>query len=70
MDTLAKVSQAIYQQRALQIQCHSLSSDLTSREIGPFPLVDHGLRWHVHAYDRKCKRFTDFVINASPKPSC
>ena len=63
LDTLAKVSQAIYQKQALQIQYRSLSSGLTTREIVPFALVDNGLRWHVRAYDRKRERFTDFVIN-------
>lgn len=68
LDTLAKVSQAIYQKRALQIQYRSLSSGLTTREIVPFALVDNGLRWHVRAYDRKRERFTDFVINRIAKP--
>lgn len=63
IDILAKVSQAIYQKRALQIQYRSLSSGLTTREIVPFALVDNGLRWHVRAYDRMRERFTDFVIN-------
>lgn len=68
LDTLAKVSQAIYQKQALQIQYRSLSSGLTTREIVPFALVDNGLRWHVRAYDRMRERFTDFVINRIAKP--
>ncbi|WP_138379479.1 helix-turn-helix transcriptional regulator [Luteithermobacter gelatinilyticus] len=68
MAILAKVSQAIYQKRVLQIQYRSLSSGATFREIVPFALVDNGLRWHVRAYDRKRERFTDFVINRIAKP--
>ena len=68
IDTLAKVSQAIYQNCALQIHYRSLSSGPTVREIAPFALVDNGLRWHVRAYDRKRERFTDFVINRIAKP--
>lgn len=63
IETLARVSQAIHQKRALQIQYRSLSSKPATRVIVPFALVDNGLRWHVRAYDRKRERFTDFVIN-------
>lgn len=68
LDVLAKVTQAIYQKKALWVQYRSLSSGLTTREIVPFALVDNGLRWHVRAYDRKRECFTDFVINRIAKP--
>ncbi|WP_237067883.1 helix-turn-helix transcriptional regulator [Microbulbifer guangxiensis] len=68
MDILAKVSQSIYQKRALRIRYRSLSSGLSTREIVPFALVDNGLRWHVRAYDRKRERFSDFVISRISKP--
>lgn len=69
LDTLAIVTKAIHQKKALQIDYRSLSSGLGTREIVPFALVDNGLRWHVRAFDRKRMTFTDFVINriASPK---
>lgn len=68
LDVLAKITQAIFQQKALKIQYFSLSSGQTSREIVPFALVDNGLRWHVRAFDRKRNIFTDFVINRIAKP--
>ena len=68
LETLATVTKAIHQKRVLKIDYRSLSSGLTTREIIPFALVDNGLRWHVRAYDRMRKRFTDFVINRIAKP--
>ena len=68
IDVLAKISQAVFQHKALRIQYFSLSSGQTRREIVPFALVDNGLRWHVRAFDRKRKIFTDFVINRIAQP--
>jgi len=68
LDTLAIVTQAIHQKKALQIQYRSLSSGLTTREIVPFALVDNGLRWHVRAHDRKREAFNDFVVNRIARP--
>ena len=68
MGTLAAVTKAIHQKKALKVEYRSLSSGLTMREITPFALVDNGLRWHVRAFDRKRERFTDFVINRIAKP--
>lgn len=60
---LAAVTRAIYRDRALEVTYHSLSSGEVKREIVPFALIDNGLRWHVRAYDRLKRRFSDFVIN-------
>lgn len=68
LDTLAIVTKAIHQKKALQIDYRSLSSGLSTREIVPFALVENGLRWHVRAYDRKREIFTDFVINRISRP--
>ncbi|PIE43044.1 MAG: hypothetical protein CSA50_07065 [Gammaproteobacteria bacterium] len=68
LDTLAIVTQAIHQKKALQIQYRSLSSGLTTREIVPFALVDNGLRWRVRAHDRKRKAFNGFVVNRIVRP--
>jgi len=68
LDTLAIVTQAIHQKKALQIQYRSLSSGLSTREIVPFALVDNGLRWHVRAFDRKRGAFSDFVVNRIARP--
>ena len=63
LDRIAGVSRAIYRGTPLHVQYRSLSSGLTAREIVPHALVDNGLRWHVRAYDRVRKKFSDFVIN-------
>jgi hypothetical protein len=68
LDTLAVITQAIHQGKAIKISYRSLSSGLSSRVIVPFALVDNGLRWHVRAYDRKRNHFADFVINRISKP--
>ncbi len=68
LDILAKITQAIYQKKALQIHYRSLSSGLTTREIVPFALVDNGLRWHVRAFDRVHGQFRDFVLNRIAEP--
>jgi hypothetical protein len=68
LNTLAIVTQAIHQKKAIQIQYRSLSSGLSTREIAPFALVDSGLRWHVRAHDRKREAFNDFVVNRIARP--
>lgn len=60
---LSAVTRAIYRQRPLKARYNSLSLGETTREIIPFALIDNGLRWHVRAYDRRKRRFSDFVIN-------
>lgn len=62
VNILAAVSRAIYQKRPLFIEYSSLSGGLGQREIVPLALVDSGLRWHVRAFDRKRRVFTDFVL--------
>lgn len=68
LDVLAEITKAIHQKKALKVVYRSLSSGLSQREIVPFALVDNGLRWHARAFDRKRKRFADFVINRIAKP--
>jgi len=68
LDVLAEITKAIHQKKALKIHYRSLSSGASQREIVPFALVDNGLRWHVRAFDRKRKKFTDFVINRIAEP--
>lgn len=60
---IAPISRSIYQRKAVSIKYISTSSGKTKREIVPFALVDNGLRWHVRAFDRKNKRFCDFVLS-------
>ncbi|WP_113907488.1 WYL domain-containing protein [Aliidiomarina celeris] len=59
---VAKVVQAILNNRAIRAEYTSLSSGNTERELVPHAIVDNGLRWHVRAYDRKSQSFRDFVL--------
>lgn len=68
LPALAVVSRAIVNKSVLEIGYRSLSSGETRREIIPFALVDNGLRWHVRAYDRKRRQFSDFVLTRISKP--
>lgn len=62
LDTLAPLTRAIAQGQAVAITYHSLTSGAGTREIVPHALVDTGVRWHVRAYDRRRRRFGDFVL--------
>lgn len=63
LDVLAVLSQAIYQNKVVELEYRSLSSGLTTRQFIPFVLVDNGLRCHVRGFDRLRSKFSDFVIN-------
>ncbi|MBS0173832.1 MAG: WYL domain-containing protein [Nitrospira sp.] len=64
---LGEITRAIHTGRALQIHYLSLSSGAAKRVIVPVALADNGLRWHVRAYDRQRKRFSDFVLTRITK---
>ena len=64
---VAKLVQAILNQRAISIIYTSLSSGSKAREIVPHTIVDNGLRWHVRGFDRKTNAFRDFVITRISK---
>lgn len=66
--TLAVITRAIHQQRAVRLVYHSHSSGTSKREVVPFALVDSGLRWHVRGFDRKSQEFRDLVITRMDKP--
>lgn len=68
LDTLACITRAIHQQRAISMVYHSVSSGRSEREMVPFALIDTGLRWHVRGFDRKKQEFRDFVITRIQKP--
>lgn len=63
INILAKITQAMHNQKPLALNYCSLSSGLTKRVFVPLALVNNGLRWHVRGYDRKRSGFRDFVIN-------
>lgn len=64
---VAKVVQAILNNKVIHAQYTSLSSGNTKRELVPHSIVDNGLRWHVRAYDRKSKSYRDFVLTRIKK---
>lgn len=59
---LAAICRAIHARSVAELEYLS-ESGLARRQIVPFALAGNGLRWHVRGYDRKRKRFGDFVIN-------
>lgn len=67
---LGEITRAMHGKRPLQVTYLSLSSGQAERVIVPVALADNGLRWHVRAYDRQRKRFSDFVLTriAEAKP--
>ena len=60
--TLAALTRAICTKRAISIDYLSVSTGAKRREVVPVALADNGLRWHLRAYDRSKKQFSDFVI--------
>jgi hypothetical protein len=67
IDIIAKLSQAIINQKPISVMYTSLSSGSGVRELVPHSIVDNGLRWHLRAYDRKSKSFRDFVLTRITK---
>jgi predicted DNA-binding transcriptional regulator YafY len=63
ISTLAVVARAISGQKVLWVDYLSASGGQGNRELIPFSFAGNGLRWHVRAYDRRKKRFGDFIIN-------
>lgn len=66
--TLAIITSAIHQQRAVRLVYHSLNSGASKRDVVPFALVDSGVRWHARVFDRKSQEFRDMVITRMDKP--
>jgi len=64
---VAKLVQAVINQKPVSIIYTSLSSGSGARELVPHSIVDNGLRWHVRAYDRKTSSFRDFVLTRITK---
>lgn len=64
---VARLVQAILNNKAVSVIYTSLSSGSGARELVPHSIVDNGLRWHVRAYDRKSQSFRDFVLTRISK---
>ncbi len=67
IDIIAKLSQAIINNKPINVIYTSLSSGSAARELVPHSIVDNGLRWHLRAYDRQSKSFRDFVLTRITK---
>lgn len=67
INIVAKLVQAVINQKAISIIYTSLSSGSKAREIIPHTIVDNGLRWHVRSFDRNTNSFRDFVITRISK---
>lgn len=59
---IAKLVQAILNNKSVSVIYTSLSSGSVARELVPHSIVDNGLRWHVRGFDRKNQSFRDFVL--------
>ncbi|MCY7296441.1 WYL domain-containing protein [Alteromonas sp. a30] len=59
---VARLSQAIINQKPVNLIYTSLSSGSGAREFIPHSIIDNGLRWHVRGFDRKSQSFRDFVL--------
>lgn len=64
---VARLVQAILNNKAVSVIYTSLSSGSGARELIPHAIVDNGLRWHVRAFDRKSGSFRDFVLTRISK---
>ena len=58
---IATISRAIQRIKVLQITYSSASSGVSKKQIIPVAFANTKLRLHLRAYDRKKKRYADFV---------
>jgi hypothetical protein len=64
---VAKLVQAVLNNKAVSVIYTSLSSGSVARELVPHSIIDNGLRWHIRAFDRKSNSFRDFVLTRISK---
>ncbi len=67
LKVLGALTRSMCARRPVRINYLSLSTGSKRREIVPVALADNGLRWHVRAFDRERKRFSDFVLTRISK---
>lgn len=67
LETLAIVTRAIAAGQAIRVSYLSLTSGASTKTLAPLALADNGLRWHLRAFDREKKRFSDFVLTRIAK---
>jgi hypothetical protein len=68
MSILAPITRAIHCGKVVHLTYTSIESGRTEREVIPLALVDIGIRWHLHAFDRKRRQFRDFVLTRMEDP--
>lgn len=68
IEILAPISRAIHRKKPVSISYYSFSSGYSRREIVPFSLINNGHRWHVRAFDRRRRKFLDFVLTRIKEP--
>jgi len=62
IERMAVISRAIQRTQSLTITYSSASGGRNARQIVPVAFANNWLRWHVRAYDRKRKKYIDFVF--------
>lgn len=68
MSVLAPITRAINLGKPVRLTYYSVTSGGGVREIVPLALVNSGARWHVRAFDRKRRKFLDFVPTRMEEP--
>ena len=63
---IALISRAIQRTQSLTI-IYSSASRKSERQVVPVAFANNLLRWHLRAYDRKRKRYADFVFERIQK---
>ena len=63
IERIALISRAIQRTQSLTITYSSASGGISTRQIIPVAFADNWLRWHLRAYDRKRKKYADFVFS-------
>ncbi|MCH8501731.1 MAG: WYL domain-containing protein [Aliidiomarina sp.] len=64
---VARLVQAILNQKAIEATYTSLSSGNSVKQLVPHAIVDNGLRWHLRAFDRVSQSYRDFVLTRIEK---
>lgn len=67
LKVLGAVTRSMCARRPVRMSYVSLSSGAKRREVVPVALADNGLRWHLRAFDRERRRFSDFVLTRISK---
>ena len=67
LKVLGAVTRSMCARSSIRMSYVSLTSGVKRREVVPVALADNGLRWHLRAFDRERRRFSDFVLTRISK---